>query len=82
MRVQAVAAGFYKGQMRAIGDVFDLLSPSDLSDSTVSQVPIGNPDYPLYGWMLQVPATATLVNQSLNGMGQSATINGYPRVVY
>ncbi len=73
MRVQAVATGFYNNQFRQIGDVFDLLSPSDLSDSTVSQVPVGNPIYPIYGWMLVVPGTTPLVNQSLNGRSSSVT---------
>lgn len=76
MRVQAVATGFYRGQFRDIGDVFDLASPSDLSDSTVSMVPPGNPDYPLYGWMLQVPLTTPLYTWALGNGGASSPVIG------
>lgn len=68
MRVQAVAAGFYNKDYKDIGDVFDLLSPADLSDSTVSQVPIGNPDYPIYGWMLVVPSNTALFSWASSGL--------------
>lgn len=49
--VQAVKEGFYNGQYRCIGDVFTLLKASDLSSVYVSQVPVGDPDYPVWGWM-------------------------------
>ena len=68
MRVKAVQPGQYGGLYLDIGDVFDLASPVDLSDSTVSQVPVGNPDYPLYGWMLQVsPSTPLYSYAQANG---------------
>ena len=54
MMVQAVAAGFYRGDYKDIGDVFGIFSPFEFSDSTQSIVPVGDPDYPVYGWMLQV----------------------------
>jgi hypothetical protein len=66
-RVQATVAGFYRGDYKDIGDVFDLLSWSDLSDSTASFVPIGNPDYPVYGWMLVVPSTTALFSWAAYG---------------
>lgn len=68
MRVQAVAAGFYNKDYRDIGDVFDLLNTGDLSDSTVSQVPAGNPDYPIYGWMRVVPGTTPLFSWASSGL--------------
>lgn len=68
MRVQAVAAGFYRGDYKDIGDIFDLVNGADLSDSTVSQVPIGNPDYPVYGWMLQVASTTPLFSWASTGL--------------
>lgn len=72
MRVQAVVAGFYRGDYKDIGDVFDLANTGDLSDSTVSQVPVGNPDYPVYGWMLVVASTTPLVSWALQGTGISS----------
>jgi hypothetical protein len=68
MRVQAVAAGFYLGDYKDVGDVFDLLNTADLSSSTVSQVPVGNPDYPLYGWMLVVSSTYPLFSWASSGL--------------
>ena len=68
MRVQATTPGFYLRQYRDIGDVFDLTTPADLSDSTVSFVPVGNPDYPLYGWMLVVPGTTPLFTWANSGL--------------
>jgi hypothetical protein len=71
IRVQAVAPGFYGRSFRNVGDVFDI-TPEAFSDSTVSLVPIGNPDYPLYGWMLQVASTTPLSTYSLStGQGLS-----------
>lgn len=75
-RVQAVQAGFYAGIWRDIGDIFDIADPGDFSDSTVSLVPVGNPDYPLYGWMLQVVPAAPLVEYSLSGNGASTNVTG------
>lgn len=74
MRVQAVTPGFYASQYCDIGDVFDLASPADLSDSTVSQVPVGNPLYPYFGWMLVVSGTTPLFRWA--SMGFSSPVNG------
>lgn len=67
-RVQAVAAGFYNKDYKDIGDVFDLLNVGDLSDSTVSYVPVGNPDYPVFGWMLVVPSATPLFSWAASGL--------------
>lgn len=76
-RVKAAARGFYSGIWRDIGDVFDIANSTDFSNSTVSQVPVGNPDYPLYGWMTQVPGATPLYSYALsNGMGLSAPAQG------
>lgn len=66
MRVQATAPGFYNGRYRNIGDVFDLNTPGDYAAFNVSLVPVGNPNYPLYGWMMQVAANAQLSDYTLN----------------
>ena len=66
-RVQAVSAGFYRGDYKDIGDVFDLVSTADFSDSTQPQTPAGNPDYPVYGWMLSVPASTPLFSWAAYG---------------
>jgi hypothetical protein len=71
IRVQAVARGQTGNQFREVGDVFDIDS-SQFSDSTVSYVPVGNPAYPLYGWMVQVPSTTPLYSFSL--LGQSGVV--------
>lgn len=76
MRVQAIAAGYYLGDYRDIGDVFDLANTGDLSDSTVSQVPVGNPDYPVYGWMLIVPGTTPLFSWAAYG---NSSLRAAPR---
>lgn len=68
MRVQAVAAGQYLGDYKDIGDVFDLANSADLSDSTVSYVPVGNPDYPVFGWMVVVPSTTPLFSWASTGL--------------
>ena len=81
MRVQAISSGFYQGDYKDIGDVFDLANTGDLSDSTVSQVPAGNPDYPVYGWMLQVPLTTPLYNWSQATGGASSPRNAPRRVI-
>lgn len=75
IRVQAVTGGFALGIWRDIGDVFDIDS-SLFSDSTVSMVPVGNPDYPLYGWMLQVSGATPLYSYSLAHGGQSLPAQG------
>lgn len=74
MRVQAVSRGYYNGAWRDPGDVFDLLNPADYSSSTVSLVPVGNPLYPLYGWMLEVPATTPLYSYALSNYGFSSIV--------
>lgn len=72
MRVKAVAAGFYNGDYKDIGDVFDIYETTDFSSSTVSQVPVSNPDYPVYGWMTQVPSTTPLFSWALANGGASS----------
>ena len=74
MRVQAVSRGYYNGAWRDVGDVFDLLSPSDYSSSTASIVPAGNPLYPLYGWMQQVPSSTPLYSYALANYGFSSIV--------
>lgn len=78
IRVQAVAAGDSGGVWRDVGDVFDIDS-TKFSDATVSYVPVGNPDYPLYGWMLQVPSNTPLVSYALSNGGQSTPRNSVRR---
>lgn len=80
IRVQAVTAGDTAGIWRDIGDVFDIDS-SKFSDSTVSYVPVGNPDYPLVGWMLLVPPGTPLYSYALSNGGQSTLRNVVRRVV-
>lgn len=75
-RVKAVQRGQYAGIFRDVGDIFDIANSSDLSDSTVSQVPVGNPDYPLYGWMLIVPNTTPLYSYALSNGGSSTVVQG------
>jgi hypothetical protein len=75
-RVQAVQRGQYGGVFRDKGDVFDITNASDLSDSTVSQVPVGNPDYPLFGWMLVVPNATPLYSYALSNGGNSSVVQG------
>lgn len=75
-RVKAVQRGQYAKVFRDVGDVFDIVNSSDLSDSTVSQVPVGNPDYPLYGWMLVVPGTTPLYSFALSNQGSSTPVQG------
>lgn len=75
-RVKAVTGGQYGGVYRDIGDVFDIQNSSDFSNALVSQVPVGNPDYPLFGWMLQVPGGTPLYNYALANGGQSRPTQG------
>lgn len=42
-RVMAVTAGWYAGVFRTPGDVFDLLSNADFSDSTIDYMNVGSP---------------------------------------
>jgi len=79
IRVKAVAAGFYQGDYRDIGDVFDI-AQSDYSPYNVSLVPVGNPDYPLYGWMMQVPSTTPLYDAA-SATGASSTRQAPRRTV-
>lgn len=74
LRVQAVAAGFYNGIYRYVGDVFDLLSANDYSDSTAVINPPTDPDYPLYGWMLSVPQNTPLYSYALANGGASTSV--------
>jgi hypothetical protein len=58
-RVQAVTAGWYGGYYYQAGDVFDLLSGTDFSDSTQTyQGPLSGTSG--VGWMLQVPQSTPL----------------------
>ncbi len=67
-RVRAVAAGYYGGRLRAVGDVFDI-PYDDYSDSTKNYVTqeADDPDSPFYGWMILVPNNTPLYDQSLQG---------------
>lgn len=71
IRVRAVAAGDTGGAYRNIGDVFDIDS-TQFSDSTVSYVPAGNPAFPLFGWMVQVPSSTPLYSYAQANGGASA----------
>lgn len=75
-RVKAVQRGQYAGIFRDVGDVFDIANSTDLSDSTVSQVPPGNPDYPLFGWMLVVPNATPIYSFALANQGSSTPVQG------
>lgn len=58
MRVTAVTTGEYASVLRVAGDVFDLASPADYSDSTVNYQAGGNETR--FGWMLTVPDSTPL----------------------
>jgi hypothetical protein len=73
-RVQAASPGFYGGQFRNIGDVFDVINASEFQSSAVSTVPVGNPLYPLYGWMTQVPNGTNLYSWA--SYGNSSPVTG------
>lgn len=61
-RVRAVYPGTYAGVYQQEGDVFDLASANDYSDSTVNyQLGAGDT---VYGWMLQVPSNTPLLQAS------------------
>jgi hypothetical protein len=72
-RVQAVSPGFYGGNYYNIGDVFDIQNAADFQSSAVSTVPPGNPLYPLYGWMKQVPPTTALYSWAAYGNSSPVT---------
>lgn len=72
--VQATARGDCLGIFRDIGDVFLLTDPGQFSDSAVSQVPVGDPDYPIYGWMLSVPQNTPLYSFALANGGASTVV--------
>lgn len=55
--VQATADGYYHGLFHPKDDIFYISNITDFSDSSVSLVPVGNPDYPVYGWMRMVAGT-------------------------
>lgn len=80
IRVQAKRAGTTANVWRDVGDVFDVDS-TQFSDSTVSYVPVGNPDYPLYGWMTQVPGTTPLYSYALSNGGMSSVRTHVRRTV-
>lgn len=64
--VMAMQDGYYQGLFHPKGDVFYILNAADFSDSSVSLVPPGNPDYPIYGWMQFVsPQPVFLQSESL-----------------
>lgn len=73
IRVQAAIAGSYGGVFCTEGDVFDI-NAADFSDSTVSFVPVGNPDYPLFGWMTVVPPTTPLFSWAASGLSSPVTV--------
>jgi hypothetical protein len=75
-RVQGTRRGYYAGLLRDVADVFDIYLAGDFSNSAVSLVPVGNADYPLFGWMTQVPATTALYNFALANGGGSAPVTG------
>lgn len=58
VRVMAVSAGYYQGEFYNAGDVFDLQSAADYSDSTQNAQPNGSEYAP--GWMITVPASTPL----------------------
>jgi hypothetical protein len=73
VRVRATAAGYFEGVYRDIGDVFDISDTSDFTDSAQSQVPVGNPDYPEYGWMVIVPSSTPLFSFASSGLSSPRT---------
>jgi len=77
VRVQAKAAGFYNNDYKDIGDVFDI-KVQDLSDASVEILNIGDPDYPLFGWMTVVPPGTPLFSLSETGAG-IGSIRSAPR---
>jgi hypothetical protein len=66
-RVQAATPGFYRGDYKDVGDVFDVINASEFQSSAVSLVPAGNPIYPFYGWMTQVANGTALYSWAAYG---------------
>jgi len=66
-RVQAATPGFYRGDYKDVGDVFDVITAAEFQSSAVSIVPVGNPVYPLFGWMTQVPNGTALYSWAAFG---------------
>jgi hypothetical protein len=58
LRVTAVQPGTYAGTYRQQGDVFDLATLDDFSDSTVNYGPFSATTQ--FGWMQQVPENTPL----------------------
>lgn len=75
LRVQAIAAGTYKGDYKDIGDVFDI-GAYDIDTSTGTDVPPFDPAYPIYGWMKVVPSTTPLFSWAASG---NSSPRGSPR---
>jgi hypothetical protein len=64
-RVRAVTAGYYSGEFRRPGAVFDLLNANDFSDSTQNYEIAGNES--TNGWMVQVPSSTPLTQDDGSG---------------
>lgn len=68
-RVSAVRGGFYGGQWRDIGDVFDIYFAEEFSNY---QINYGSAATPFYGWMMQVSSSTPLFTYALStGQGLS-----------
>lgn len=84
IRVQAVTDGEYGGQFYEAGDVFDLLSAADFSDSTVNYGP--NSGTVQLGWMMQVASSTPLYQARTSGLTSVGTYfpvnDGSRRTVY
>lgn len=89
IRVQAVRVGQYAEQTRNIGDVFDIASLADFSDSTLDALN-GGEGKQFLGWMIQVPSNTPLVANApsplttgyYNGTSPAPTLGNLPRTVY
>lgn len=68
-RVKAVQGGFYAGVWRDVGDIFDIATSNDFSNSATNY---GSAATPFFGWMTQVAGNTPLFNYSLStGCGLS-----------
>lgn len=76
-RVCAVTAGWYGGEFRKPGDVFDLLQASDFSDYTLNYEIAGNES--TFGWMMQVAQSTPLTQD--DGSGFLTTVDPLRRFV-
>jgi hypothetical protein len=65
-RVMAVTAGWYSGEFRNVGDVFDLLHSADFSDYTLNYE-IAGAEY-AQGWMMQVAPSTPLTQDDGSGL--------------